>query len=119
MDKIKEFYELADSYCHYIVASEMTIGDVKTLMKLLMKLYLSAIDLPEKTPETIGSVVSDKTDETRITFGKQIPRIYWEVYDPFVQEDSVCGDIVDDLSDIANDLQQGIDHITGKLVNES
>lgn len=108
MDKIKEFYNLADKYCHFISAKEMTISDIATLMELLMKLYISAVNLPETEPETINSVVSDETDEILITFAEQIPQLYWEIFDPFNQEDAVCANLADDLSDIATDLYDGM-----------
>jgi len=48
MDKIKEFYELADSYCHFVTSKE----------------------------NTIDSATSDKTDKMTVTFKKQIPTFY-------------------------------------------
>lgn len=108
MGKIKEFYELADTYCNYVSAKEMTIDDISALMKLLMKLYLAAVDLPETDPETIDSAGSVKTDLIRIKFEEQIQTFYWEVFDPFVQEDAVCANLSEDLSEIAADLQNGM-----------
>ena len=108
MDKIKEFYELADSYCYFVFSKENTIDDIPTLMELLMKLYLSALALPESDPETIGSATSDKTDKMQVIFKEQIPTFYWEVFDPFTKEEAVCADLVEDLSEIAADLQIGM-----------
>ena len=108
MDKIKEFYELADSYCHFVTSKENTIDDIPTLMELLMKLYLSALGLPESDPETIDSATSDKTDKKTVTFKKQIPTFYWEVFDPFTKEEAVCADFAEDLSEIAADIQNGM-----------
>ena len=108
MDKIKEFYDLADSYCHYISSKEMTIDDISKLMELLMKLYLSASDLPVKEPETIDSTESVKADQVRVTFDEQIPAFYWKEFDPFVQDEAVCSDLAEDLSEIAADLQNGM-----------
>ena len=108
MDKIKVFYELADSYCYFVSSKENTIDDIPTLMELLVKLYLSALDLPESDPETIDSATSDKTDKIQVIFKEQIPTFYWEVFDPFTKEEAVCADLVEDLSEIAADLQSGI-----------
>ena len=77
-------------------------------MELLMKLYLSALGLPESDPETIDSATSDKTDKMTVTFKKQIPTIYWEVFDPFTKEEAVCADFAEDLSEIAADIQNGM-----------
>ena len=108
MDKVKEFYKLADSYCHYISSKEMANDDISTLMELLMKLYLSAVDLPETEPETIDSTGAVEANQIRITFEEQIPTFYWEVFDPFIREEAVCANIAEDLSEIAVDLLSGM-----------
>ena len=118
MDRVKEFYELADTYCHFVSAKEMTIDDVSALMELLMKLYLSAVCLPESEPETIDSSAPDVTDEIQVTFQKQIPTLYWEIFDPFVQEDAVCASLAEDLSEIAADMRNGMREFeAGRTVN--
>ena len=118
MDKIKEFYTLANKYCCYISANMITPGSVSVLMELLMNLYISAINLPEIEPETIDSVSLSEREDLSIRFSEQIPQFYWEVFDPFVQEDSVCGNLGDDLSDIAGDLQIGMkEFVSGKIGN--
>lgn len=118
MDKVKDFYKLAEAYCHYISTKEMTIDEIPTLMELLMKLYLSATCLPETVPETIDSTEAAEADRIQITFKEQIPTLYWEVFDPFVQEDAVCSDLAEDLSEIAVDLQNGMREFeTGRLGN--
>lgn len=108
MDKIKDFYKLADSYCHNISAKDITINDISMLMELLMKLYISAADLPETDMETIDSTELFEADRIQITFDAQIPTWYWEVFDSFVQEDAVCSNLADDLSEIAAELQNGM-----------
>ena len=108
MDKIREFYKLADTYCHFIATREITVNDISALMELLMRLYLSALDLPEAEPETVDPAASDRAAVTRITFEERIPAFYWEVFDPFVQEDAVCADLAEDLAQIAADLQNGM-----------
>ena len=108
MDKIREFYELADTYCHYISVKEMTVDDILELMEMLMKLYLLAVNLPEIKPESIDATVINETDEIRVKFDEQIPTFYWEVFNPFVQEEAVCGNLAVDLSEIATDLQDGM-----------
>ena len=108
IDKVREFIKLANSYCHYISAKEMAYDDITALMELLMKLYLSATDLPETEPETINSISSVEADQVRITFEEQIPTYYWKVFDPFIQEDAVCANLAEDISEIAANLHRGI-----------
>ena len=108
MDTIRAFYQLADTYCRFMAADEITAGDASALMELLMKLYIAAVDLPEAEPETIGPAGPVEADTIQLTLGERMPRFYWEVFDPFAQEDAVCGDLVEDLSEIAADLQRGM-----------
>jgi hypothetical protein len=76
-------------------------------MELLMQLYISAMNLPETEPETIASL-SDISEAVAIRFSDQIPTTYWEIIDPHADKDTVCGDLIDDLSDIAADLKAGM-----------
>ena len=108
MDMIQEFYDLANAYCCFISENELTVDGIPFLMEQLMKLYISAMSLPESASEEDPCYITSKKDCSSIRISNQIPQFYWEVFDPFVQEDSVCGDIADDLSDIAADLQSGI-----------
>lgn len=102
-----KFYDLASEYCRFISESEITIDIVPYLIELLMKLYISATHLPETDPETIDSLSPD-SGNLSIKLEKQISSTYWEVYDPYVDEQPICGDLADDLSDIANDLKKGM-----------
>ena len=108
MEKIKEFYKLADSYCRYISLNVISMANILVLMELLMKLYISAGNLPETEPETIDSAMSVETNAIQITFNHQIPQLYWKAFDPFVCEDTVCANLTEDLSEIAKDLKTGM-----------
>lgn len=102
-NKAKEFYEQADEYCRFITENVITTDKVPNLMKLLMTLYVSAMNLPDTEPETIASL-SDISEAVAIRFSDQIPTTYWEIFDPYADKDPVCGDLTEDLSDIAADL---------------
>ncbi len=108
MDAIKAFYNLANAYCCFILENELTIDCIPSLMEQLMKLYISAMNLPDAESEERSHYTGSYKDRSSIRINDQLPQFYWEVFDPFVQEDSVCGDIAEDLSDIAVDLQSGI-----------
>ena len=107
MDQVKEFYEQADEYCRFISENVITADTVPYVMELLMKLYISAMNLPETEPETIASL-SDISEAVTIRFSEQIPTTYWEIFDPYADKDSVCGDLTEDLSDIAAALKTGM-----------
>ena len=108
MDMIQEFYDLANAYCCFISENELTVDGIPFLMEQLMKLYILAMSLPEPVSKEGPLRTTSYKDRSTIRINKQIPRFYWEVFDPFVQEDAVCGDIADDLSDIAADLLSGM-----------
>ncbi len=108
MKKIKEFYKLAVTYCHYVLSNDISLENIAALMELLMMLYISAGNLPEAEPETIDPMLAEETGTAPIRFNENIPQLYWEVFDPFIYEDAVCASLVDDLSAIAADLQVGM-----------
>ncbi len=57
---------------------------------------------------------NDRSNKIKLSFHK----CYWEVFDPFEQDEPVCCDLIDDLTDIVNDLQYGIlEYETGKIGN--
>ena len=117
MNKAKEFYEQADEYCRFITDNVITTDKVPNLMKLLMALYVSAMNLPDTEPETTDSS-SDIAETVSFRIGDQISTTYWEVFDPYVYEDPVCGDLTDDLSDIAKDLKKGMnEYKAGRIGN--
>lgn len=109
MDMIKEFYSLADEYCCFISQNEITGDTLSDLMELLMKLYISAVNLPETESETTGYLTTEETEIPSIRISSQIPRFYWEVFDPYEKDEPVCGDLIDDLFDIAADIRIGIE----------
>lgn len=119
---ITEFYGLAKEYCCFISKIEITGDSLSALMELLMKLYVSAVNLPETKPETTGYLAAEETEIPSISISSQIPQFYWEVFDPYEKDEPVCGDLVDDLSDIARDLKIGIAEYeagrVGNAVNE-
>ena len=117
MNKAKEFYEQADEYCRFITDNVITTDKVPNLMKLLMALYVSAMNLPDTEPETTDSS-SDIAETVSFRIGDQISTTYWEVFDPYVYEDPVCGDLTEDLSDIAKDLKKGMnEYKAGRIGN--
>ena len=53
MDKIESFYRISAEYCNYVTENEINHNSIPFLMELLMKLYISALNLPDLKPETI------------------------------------------------------------------
>lgn len=106
-DKAIEFYEQAEKYCHFINQNVITIDQVPFLIELLMTLYISALGFPETQPET-DNVSLDNLDTDSVRLSKQISTTYWQVFNPYIDEDPVCSDLIDDLTDIATDLRKGM-----------
>jgi len=118
MEKTADFYKLAEAYCRYVAENEISNDSAPFLMKLLMELYLSALNLPESGPETIDHSSSDLDEHADVRISDMIHDRYWEVFDPYIQEEPVCGSLADDLSDIAADLQRGIkEYDSGRIGN--
>ena len=70
-NKAKKFYEQADEYCRFITENVITPDKVPNLMKLLMTLYVSAVNLPDTEPETTDSS-SDISETVSFRIGDQI-----------------------------------------------
>lgn len=118
MDTAKDFHDLAVAYCRFISENEITEASVAPLTELLMRLYVSASNQPDAQPETIDRLATGDAERPAVRIGDQIPRIYWEVFDPLEKDEPVCGDLADDLSDIAADLAIGIEEYeAGRIGN--
>ena len=116
MDKLETFYVLAKAYLEYIMNTEISGDSAASLVERLMKLYIGAQNLPEPEPETERAVRQGEGVKVRLS--EEISPYYWAVSDPGVLEEPVCGSLADDLSDIASDLQRGIEEYDrGKVGN--
>ena len=116
MDKLETFYALAKAYLEYIMNTEISGDSAAFLVERLMKLYIAAQNLPEPEPETERAVRQGEAMKVRL--GEKDSPYYWMVSDPNVLEEPVCGSLVDDLADIASDLQRGIEEYDrGKVGN--
>lgn len=79
------------------------------LMALLMRLYMSAQALPDLAMDGEDAPQTDLNSEFAIRLDARISPDYWEIYDPKCPDEAVCGNLVDDLADVASDLQRGIE----------
>lgn len=113
-----DFYKSATDYCNFIdnYSKQSQIDFLKIARQKLLKLYDKALDLQwvdlqsnieyaerldDKEFKSILSFLADKLDDKRY---------YWHVFDPTNHTDTepVCGDLVDDLSDIYKDIKYSI-----------
>ena len=106
-NRIKAFYDLAEKFCRFVSEKEITEAVIPSLIEELMILYLSLLHLPDAKPETMDSQPAP-SEPISIRVDEHISPFYWEAYDPYAEDSVVCGDIREDLSDIASDLKKGM-----------
>ena len=117
MEEASVFYGLANDYCCYF-KEEVRLDSIPFLIEILMKLYVCAMKLPEAEPQPKDFKSASATKPPIIKINKQVETTYWEVFDPFHQEEPVCCSLLDDLSDIYADLQRGmIEYREGRTQN--
>ena len=99
------FYCLSMRFCDAVNTKEVSPENAEEWLALLMQLYVCVMRLPEMQPD--NDLVSREKDAPP-QLVVQSHSTYWEVFDPFVFEEPVCGDLRDDLQDIYADLRTGI-----------
>lgn len=115
---VDTFYRLSKDYCNYITKSEITQEALPVIIRNLMSLYLAALSLPEMNCLDENAKESTYIHPEDIRIDKSINLSYLEVPDPYELENTVCGNIADDLLDIANDLTAGIkEYDCGKIAD--
>ncbi len=107
MNELQSFYQTASDFCKFVQEKIQSEETLDTLISFLMRLYLSAMALPqleleEEPPQLRQMAHSD------IRFQKNVPTCYRELFDPFEEEPPIFCDLKDDLVDIVSDLQEGI-----------
>lgn len=108
LEQAAAFYRRSEDYLHFLAGTEIDRETIQELMRLLMKLYLAGLDLPDCECDADDERCGDADATVSVRIDKAIPDCYWEVYDPRVEEKPVCGSLTDDLSDIARDLRRGM-----------
>lgn len=114
---IKEFYKSAKKYCEFVSNNVITDDNIEELMYLMLDSFAKGLLLPDVEPDTEDDPVKwEKPNEIIIDLPKTG---YWMIFDPFVDEEPVCGDLLDDLSDIRDDLLEGIYDYEAGFVNNA
>ena len=100
------YYMQVKEFCFWLTQlTYINEENAETLTTKIMKIFIASTEL--EYPETITQCVQyHKKDTLPITCGEF--SLYWEVYDPFNLDEAVCGSLIDDLSDIYNEIQAGI-----------
>ena len=103
-DIIKNFYDSAKRLCEFLSNTVIKQENVDELLFLLADTYGKGLLLPDVELDDNDPVRGEKPSPVRI----ELPTTYWEIFDPFLEEEPVCGDLLDDMSDIRDDLLEGI-----------
>lgn len=111
---IKGFYESAKRYCDFVSNNVITNENIEELMYLMLDSFTKGLLLPDVEPDDNNPIKGEKSDSIKI----ELPTTYWEIFEPFAKEEPVYGDLLDDLSDIRDDLLEGIyDYEAGYINN--
>jgi hypothetical protein len=111
------FLNVARNFCSLIEATQ-TVRPKEFLLAIqeqLLSLYshgrnIPKVDLEEDSDIEVEIAVTDYRNITSL-IGDKIPfQYYWHVFDPIddMDTDPVCGDLIDDLSDIYKDLKNSL-----------
>jgi len=116
-DETKPILWSARRYCSFLETTAKTETEfLEEVEGLLLDLYKAGTTVRWPTlhhERDFRHVVSkDHLDSVFHKIGARIgsDRVYWEVFDPFDHEDHdpVCGDLVDDLGDIYQDVKRAL-----------
>lgn len=103
---LNKFLECCKDFCSIVEDAQKYSEDElgEKLVTVLGSLYLSGLTLPDIEP---SSEDIEEIDTLRFeSFSGH--NIYWEVFDPYENDEPVCGSLNDDISDIFADIKRGL-----------
>ncbi len=113
--EFKDFYKTAVEFCNFIEnqTCKNNIEFLKEVRMCLLKLYYEAIKLKwvdlQSNIEYDDKLNGDEIEKTLLFISDRLgdARYYWHVFDPTNENntESLCGDLVDDLGDIYQNLK--------------
>lgn len=118
MNELQSFYQLASDFCKFVQEEIQSEGTLDTLISFLMRLYLSAMTLPQPVLEK-ERPQHKRTAPVEIRFQPDMPIRYREVFDPLEEGPPISYTLKGDLTDIVSDLQDGIEAYESGLVGRA
>jgi hypothetical protein len=120
---IQAFLAEARSYCLLVESNESPNSWMfaHVCLSQLLRLYETALHLPDQEPETANSftaVSHEAWDSMRRDIGRRLARDnYWEVFEPLEEEqpEAIVGSLSDDLADIWRDLKPSLADLDGRM----
>jgi hypothetical protein len=107
---VREFARWAREFCERVEDPGPVAPEVfhLELARLLSRLYAAAMDLPEVE---VGSETYEDIPVSELppSLGEKVgAQYYWTVFNPITENETVVGDLLDDLGDIHKDLRRGL-----------
>lgn len=103
---MKQYYDEAVAFCSWAeqLSSISTENATEIILKL-MKMYSlsSSLTLPDVTED-----YESEYEQVTLSFTPLLSDVYWEIYDPYICDEPVCGSLKDDIDSIYNDIRKGI-----------
>lgn len=102
------FAEAARDFCSFVEGSgkESLAERLRAVATHLSALYAAALELPKVEPEENTSECAVAVPKTWPGFGDV--ELYWEVFDPYEDEERVASTLSDDVLDVYLDLKRGL-----------
>ncbi|WP_187770775.1 DUF5063 domain-containing protein [Cognatilysobacter lacus] len=112
--EVEAFKSAAETYCAWLEAPPGSSSEERLCaLRHLTRLYAAALELPNAEPE--DSDPPDLPESYRLAVRQRLSTfpvgMYWQVYDPFVEEPDGpgSGSLTDDLEDTYADLKEGLE----------
>ena len=106
--EVRAFVAAVNDFCEFVDTAS-SIKDISTRLRIgrdcLAKLVATGCALPLVAPTT-DKLLGDRRPSNWPGFGPH--DLYWEVFDPYVDEERVAGSLSDDFLDIYQDLKRGL-----------
>lgn len=102
---MKQYYDEAVAFCLWAEGlASISVENATEIILKLMKMYSlsSSLTLPEVTEDQ-----ALEYEQVVLPFTTTQSDSYWEIYDPFICDEPVCGSLRDDISSIYNDIHKG------------
>ncbi len=118
MDPAKDFYDTSKRFLDFVHKSPLSAETAGEWSLLLMELYTKGLRFPAVEPDTVESTRT-ADDMFPASISAVCRSDYWEVFDPFKEEEPVACDLTDDMAGICQDLLDGMAEYEAGSVNNA
>ena len=104
-EDMKQYYDEAVAFCSWAEQlASISAENATEIILEIMKMYSlsSSLTLPEATEDQ-----ALEYEQVILPFTTTQSDGYWEIFDPFICDEPVCGSLRDDICSIYNDIRKG------------